>query len=92
MPQLAIDFNPHAVHNVERLKGQSQRLYEYLKKGNSIHVFHPAKRQLQIGYLNSRISTLVKAGVEIHKRWIEVKDLNGEDVSVREYSMSPFKN
>lgn len=92
MNQLSIDFNPHAVLNVERLRGQSRRLYDFLMQGNSIHVFHPAKRDLQIGYLNSRVSDLVKAGVEIHKRVIHVEDVNGEDVAVKEYSLQPFND
>jgi hypothetical protein len=90
MRQLPLDFNPHSTLNVDRLKGQNHRLYEYLKQGESIHVFHPAKRELQIGYLNSRVSDLVKAGVEIHKRIIHVPDINGEDVAVKEYSLKPF--
>lgn len=89
---MEMDFTPHGSMNIERLKGQNKRLFDYLNLGNSIHVFHPAKRDLQIGYLNSRVSDLVKAGVEIYKRVIHVPDINGEAVAVKEYSMIPFKD
>lgn len=90
-PQLALDFTSTSQLNKDRLKGQNQRLYEWLLKGNSIHVFHPAKLEMRIGFLNSRISDLVKAGLTIHKRIIHAADLYGNLVAVKEYSMKPFK-
>lgn len=89
--QLPMDFTPatcnHA-ENVERLKGQNRKLYDWLKAGNTIHVFHPAMRELGIGYLNSRISDLRnKCEVTIYSRDIVV---NGTHVN--EYSINPFKD
>lgn len=85
-------FETRSPINVDRLQGQNRRLYEYLKDGNTIHCFSQAKRDLHIGYLNSRISNLKEAGAEIFKRNIQVTDVNGESVTVREYSLKPFTN
>lgn len=82
-------FSSRSPINVERLKGQNKRLYDYLDQGNTIHVFDPAKQDLKIGYLNSRISDLVKSRVEIFKRFIVVEE-GGESVTVKQYSMRPF--
>lgn len=90
MEQMTMIFETRSPINVERLQGQNKRLYDFLSTGQTIHCMHPAKRELQIGYLNSRISNLKDAGVEIFKRNIKVKDINGEDVTVREYSLRPF--
>jgi hypothetical protein len=90
MMQLTMDFETRSPINAERLKGQNGRLYEYLSAGNTIHCFHPARYELQIGYLNSRIADLIHEGVEIYKRNIKVSDVNGELVTVREYSLKPF--
>ncbi len=86
-PQLAIDFETRSPINVERIKGQNKRLYDFLMTGASIHCFHPARQQLRIGYLNSRISDLVEENVPIEKRRIKVPDVNGDMVSVVEYSI-----
>jgi len=86
MQQLTIDFTSPSPINTERLTGQNLRLFEYLKTGNRIHVFHPAKRELKIGYLNSRASDLInKYHVPIHKEYIKAIDTDGEMVSVVEY-------
>ena len=90
MQQISISFEPKIHDNTERLSGQNKRLLEWLQAGNTIHCFHPIKFKLQIGYLNSRISDLIKAGVELHKRRISVSDINGDPVSVVEYSLRPF--
>lgn len=90
MNQIPINFETRSPINVERMTGQNARLYKWLSDGNTIHCFHPAKFQLQIGYLNSRCSDLVKAGVELFKRRITVKDINNENVDVVEYSIKPF--
>lgn len=90
MEQLAIDFTTQSPLNTQRLGGQNLRLYEYLKTGGTIHVFHPAKRDLRIGYLNSRISDIIKSGVVVYKRIIKVPDINGEPTDVKEYSLTPF--
>jgi hypothetical protein len=92
MQQLEISFETRSPINVDRMKGQNGRLYNWLLTGNTIHCFHPKKYELQIGYLNSRIADLIHDGVEIHKRNIKVKDINGELVTVREYSIKPFKD
>lgn len=97
MPQqLEIPFQTTSPINVERLSGQNKRLYDFLAAGNTIHCFHPAMKELGIGYLNSRSSdlrkVLIEQGKDLFKRYIKVKDANGEEVTVREYSLSPFIN
>lgn len=92
MEQLTMDFTTRSPINVDRLKGQNGRLLNWLQAGNTIHCFHPAKQEMQIGYLNSRIADLVHEGVEIFKRNIKVKDINNEEVTVREYSLKPFNS
>lgn len=92
MQQLEITFESNSIINAERLGGQNKRLFEYLANGNSIHVFHPAKRELKIGFLNSRASDLInKHGVNISKRYIQVKDTDGNYCTVVEYSLSNEK-
>lgn len=77
--------------NIDKMKKQCKRLYDFLMKGNTIHCFHPARRELKIGYLNSRVSDLVnKNNVTIHKQTISVKDSDGEPTTVKEYSAYPF--
>jgi len=96
MQQLEITFQTTSPINVDRLSGQNKRLYDFLAAGNTIHCFHPAMKELGIGYLNSRTSDLpkmlIEQGKDIFKRYIKVKDANGEEVTVREYSFYPFKN
>lgn len=88
--QLQMDFDTASKINVERLRGQNLRLYEYLLTGNPIHVFHPAKRELRIGFINSRASDLInKHHVPIHKEFKKVKDIDGEEVTVVEYRILP---
>ena len=90
--QGTLNFLTTSPINIERLSGQNKRLYDYLVKGNTIHCFHPAKKQLRIGYLNSRISDLVnKYKIEVDKKFITVKDDFGEEVDVTEYSYKPNK-
>ena len=71
--------------NVERLTGQNRALYDYLRTGATINCMSDARARLGIGYLNSRVSDLRKAGVSVYKRMIEVGG-----VHVKEYSMFPF--
>lgn len=86
--QSTIDFHTQSPVNIDRIKGQNRRLYDYLRGGGKIHCFHHSVRDLRIGYLNSRISDLIHlAGIAIHKRWVQVKDLEGNVVSVKEYSL-----
>lgn len=86
--QLTLEFTSPSPINTERLTGQNLRLFEYLKTGESIHVFHPAKRELKIGYLNSRASDLINIyHVPVSKERIQVVDTDGELVSVVEYSI-----
>lgn len=81
-------FETSSPINIERLSGQNKRLYDYLAKGNKIHCLHPAKEELGIGYLNSRISDLIhKNKVPIIKESITAKDKKGNDVDVVLYSM-----
>lgn len=85
--QATIDFTTRSPINVERMKGQNRRLYDYLLTGASINCFSQAKQDLRIGYLNSRIADLVEMDVPISKQRVLVKDVDGEDVSVVEYRM-----
>lgn len=86
--QATIDFTTSSPINVERLKGQNKRLYEYLKSGGRIHCFHHSLHDLRIGYLNSCISDLVNSWhISIQKKWIKVIDPYGDVVDVVEYSM-----
>jgi hypothetical protein len=95
MRQLNV-FETFSIINVDRLNGQNRRLYDYLFEGNTIHCFHPAKKILKIGYLNSRCADLVRQlreqGHDLYKRWIKVKDSEGNEVTVREYSLKPFEH
>jgi hypothetical protein len=94
--QLELTFQTTSPINTDRLSGQNKRLWDFLAAGNTIHCFHPAMKELGIGYLNSRTSDLRKMlreqGKDIFKRYIKVRDANGEEVTVREYSLSPFSN
>lgn len=89
--QQEIQFPSYAPINAAVLGGQNGRLYEYLQvPGRTIHCFHPARVQLKIGYLNSRVADLIKAGVQVYKRYITVRNAFGDEVSVVEYSLYPF--
>lgn len=69
--------------NKKRLSGQNYRLLKYLCEGKKINCFSPAMNELKIGYLNSRISDLIKAGIIISKKIITVS--TPEKVSVKLY-------
>lgn len=71
--------------NTSRMTKQNRRLLDYLMTGQPINVFSQAKRDLRIGYLNSRISDLKKANVPISKKRVWEKDVNGDLVQVVEY-------
>lgn len=89
-----LDLFTTAPINANRLSGQNRRLFDYLEAGNTIHCFHPAVRELRIGYLNSRCADITRFlrehGRELYRRFIKVRDVNGEPVAVREYSLNPF--
>lgn len=88
--QQEFDFTSQAPINGKILTGQNERLLNYLEEGKTIHCFHPARKMLKIGYLNSRISDLNKHGYHIFKRLIHVKNSEGESTTVKEYSLKPF--
>lgn len=88
--QQEITFPTSSPINISRLSGQNKSLYDFLNQGKTIHVFHPMKEILGIGFLNSRCSDLKKCGITVYKRMIKVPDRNGEPVSVKEYSLNPF--
>lgn len=88
--QVVIQFPTASPINQEKLRKQTQRLYDYLAAGNTIHLFHPAKKELKVGFLNSRIPEIKKAGYTVYKRRITVLDSEGEPTSVVEYSLKPF--
>ncbi len=87
--QIEIDFTPATTNhpgNIERLRGQNKRLYDWLIAGNSIHFLSQAKTDLRIGFLNSRISDLRnKCGLQIYDKMIKVGDIH-----CNLYSMQPF--
>jgi hypothetical protein len=95
MQQLEITFQTTSLINADRLSGQNKRLFDFLAAGNTIHCFHPAMKDLGIGYLNSRTSDLrkmlIEQGKDIFKRYIKVRDANGDEVTVREYSLTSFQ-
>jgi hypothetical protein len=89
MVQSTLDFTTHSPVNAERITGQNRRLYDWLANGNSIHCFSPAKRELRIGYLNSRASDLInKHNIPVQKKWVQVEDVDGMTVTVVEYSIT----
>ena len=75
--------------NTKRMGGQNLRLFNYLLTGKSIHVFSQAKKDLRIGFLNSRCSDLINVhGIKIEKEYIKAKDIDGNDVDCVNYWMS----
>lgn len=88
--QQTLDFTTHSSINAEKLTGQNRRLFDYLASGKSIHCMHPDRIALRIGYMNSRISDIVKAGYEIGKRYIKVKGFDGEETTVVEYTLKNY--
>lgn len=89
MSQLILTFESPSPINMEKLTKQNKRLYDYLLTGNSIHCFSRARRELKIGYLNSRISDLINVhDIKIKKKRIRVKDVDGELVNVVEYKLN----
>lgn len=85
MTQATINFTSPSPINTDRMTGQNKALYDFLLTGKPIHCFSQDRINLGIGYLNSRISDLVKAGVEIKKERIQVPDVKGEMVTVVKY-------
>lgn len=86
--QTAFNFSTASPINVDRITGQNKRLYDHLVAGNAIHCFHPDKYKLRIGFLNSRCADLIhKNKVPISKRSIKVPDVDGNMVTVIEYSI-----
>lgn len=81
-------FTTYAPINQVRLATQNGRLFNYLMEGGSIHVLHPMKLALRIGYLNSRIADLIKLQVEIQKDYIKAMDARGELLDVVQYRMT----
>ena len=96
MQQMSLDFESKSPINADRLKGQNKRLFDYLAAGNTIHCFHPAMKELRIGYLNSRCADICRElreqGSDLYKRWKKVEDTDGNEVTVREYSLLPFEH
>lgn len=86
MIQPELNFTTSSPINIDRMKGQCKDLYNYLITGNRITCFSEAMRTLKIGYLNSRISDLRnKNKVNIRDRFITVTDIDGNQVTAKEY-------
>lgn len=81
--QLTIDFTTPSPLNIEKLTGQNRRLYDFLMSGKAIHCLSDDRVKLGIGYLNSRISDLVKKGVAISKKYITVNDTTVVEYSIK---------
>lgn len=77
MEQITINFETASPINLDKLTGQNRRLYDHLAQGKSIHCMDPVRAELQIGYLNSRISDLKKLGVAITSKFISVNSPSG---------------
>ena len=88
--QTTLNFTSPSPINSDKLTGQNKRLFDYLASGKSIHCMHPDRIALRIGYMNSRISDIVKAGYEIGKRYIKVKGFDGEETTVVEYTLKNY--
>ena len=67
-------------------KGQCGRLYRWLKQGRTITQMD-ALRQLAIMRLASRVSDLVKMGVDIESKRVTVTNRYNESCSVSEYKL-----
>ena len=85
MKQAEIEFPTESPINEIKLGGQNRRLYDYLSSGKTINCMSDAMKELQIGYLNSRISDLKKHSIKIYKRYILV-----DNTTVKEYSLKEF--
>lgn len=85
--QTQIEFTTSSPINIEKLSGQNRRLYDWLVSGNKIHCMDDAMRNLQIGYLNSRISDLTnKYKIPVKSEFIEVESF-GKKTTVKLYSL-----
>lgn len=93
MIQTELVFTSPSPINKIKLSGQNLALYNWLKQGNKIHCYSQARRDLKIGYLNSRISDLInKHNITIYKRGKKVVDYFGDLTDVVEYSLKPFND
>lgn len=82
--QLNIEFPTQSPININSIKGQNKRLYEYLKAGNRVTMFDGPR--IGVGYMNSRISDLRnRCGLIIYDRFVTVND-----TTVKQYSLTPF--
>lgn len=85
MQQPEFQFETTSPINVEGIKGQNKRLYDYLASGHTITMFEA--NLIGVGYLNSRISDLRnKCGIYIFDRLIEKHGSH-----VKEYSLTKFE-
>lgn len=76
-------FPSNSPINTEKLDSQNKKLYEFLMTGKPIHCKSEDRVKLGIGYLNSRISNLVKAGVPIEKKRITVNETTVVEYSIK---------
>ena len=84
--QTTLTFETQSPINIERLSKQNRRLYDYLASGKKINCLSNEVKTLRIGYLNSRISDLRNVyEVPIQDRFIELRDVDGGKVHVKEY-------
>lgn len=84
--QLDLEFPTQSPINIESIKGQNRKLYEYLKTGNYVTMFDGPK--IGVGYMNSRISDLRnRCGIAIYDRFVTINE-----TTVKQYSLTPFIN
>lgn len=76
-------LNTQSPVNAISIDKQNTILLEYLNTGKTIHFIKA--RTLGIGFLNSRISDLIKNNVVVYKRWICIGSIR-----CKEYSLTPL--
>lgn len=82
--QTVSELNTQSPINAISIDKQNEKLIKYLENGHTIHFIKA--RELGIGFLNSRISDLIKLDHVIYKQWVKI---NG--CTCKEYSLTPFK-
>lgn len=90
MEQMQIDFTTASPINKDKLSGQNGKIYNALQCG-TVTVLKAIG--MGVYHLHSRISDLRnKHKIYIYDRTIVVKDIEGNVVVCKEYSLQPFEN
>lgn len=83
--QQQLNFESYSPLNVEKLKGQNKRLYNWLSEGNHINCMSEMMYKLRIGYLNSRISDLKNRHLVPIKNKLIAIEIEGKKTHVKDY-------